>query len=33
MVDSDSNGSSSPKNHKEEEKGVELQENIIENNL
>ena len=33
MVDSDSNGSSSPKNNKEEEKGVELQENIIENNL
>ena len=31
--DSESNGSSSPKNNVEEEKEIELQENIIENNL
>ena len=31
--DTESSGSSSPKNNVEEEKGIELQENIIENNL
>tara|TARA_S200002703_G_scaffold72935_1_gene63026 strand:- start:5892 stop:6500 length:609 start_codon:yes stop_codon:yes gene_type:complete len=31
--DTESSGSSSPKNSVEEEKGIELQENIIENNL